>query len=438
MRRTWVALALLLPAALFAHGIAGGQGRSNGRSEAAGFDSERLDRLRAVMQRYVDRGELAGMVMLVARNGRIALHAPLGKQDREAGKAMRRECLFRIASMSKPVTSVAAMLLYEEGRFLLNDPISRYLPKFANARVLKPGAVTSAARGGSNPETVPAERAITVRDLLTHRSGLVYGIFDQGPVGEAYRKAGISEGLSGETGTIAETIDRLAMLPLQAQPGKSWLYGMSTDVLGRLVEVVSGQTLEQFLRERIFKPLRMNDTSFAVSEGAWPRFATQYTVAEGGGIRPMKDPEQVSGIKMAPNASYRTPKTYFAGGAGLVSTAQDYARFAQMLLNGGELDGVRLLSRKTVELMTTSHTSDLERPLGAGTAFGLGFGIVTDVGATQQSGSVGSYNWGGIYGTSFWVDPKEKLVGVLMAQQFPSAVPHGTMFQAMSYQAIGD
>jgi len=430
MKLRTAALPLLLTGLLLS--AAGAAGLKPGRPESVGFSRHRLERITTAMRGYVDRGELAGAVTLVARDGRIVYEGAVGMQDREKGVPMRSATIFRLASMSKPVTSVAAMILYEEGQFLLNDPVARFLPAFRGARVLKPGS------DPARPETEPAARPITVRDLLTHRSGLVYDVFDSGPVGDAYRRAQVTSGLPAVPETLAEVIDRLAAQPLAAQPGREWLYGMSTDTLGRLVEVASGKPLDVFMRERIFEPLRMADTGFVVPEAKWERFAAQYTLAEGGGIRPMRDPERFGLIEMSPWAAYREPRKYFPGGAGLVSTAGDYARFCQMLLNGGELDGKRILSRKSVELMTVSHTSDLARGLAQGSAFGLGFGIVRDLGATEIAGSPGAFSWGGIYGTRFWVDPQERLVAVILAQQYPSRVSYGQAFQALTYQALVD
>jgi CubicO group peptidase (beta-lactamase class C family) len=243
--------------------------------------------------------------------------------------------------------------------------------------------------------------------------------------------------LSATTMSTAEAIDKLAAQPLVAQPGSAYNYSLSTDVLGRVVEVASGMAFETFLRERIFKPLKMTDTEFFVPESKWPRVATVYSPDGSGGIRPMRDPETFGNAVMSPIAYYKSPKTYFSGGAGLVSTAADYARFGHMLLNGGVLDGVRLLSPKTIELMTVSHTTDLASApaAGPGRGFGLGFFVVTDLGATQTLGSVGNYGWSGIYGTTFWVDPKERLVAIMMVQRYPGS-PVAAAFQPLVYQAL--
>ena len=314
---------------------------------SVGISTERLERMHRGMQAFVDRREVAGIVTLVARDGKIVDVHAVGFQDVESKTPMRADTIFRIASMSKPITSVAVMMLYEEGKLLLTDPIAKYIPSFKNQRV---------ATGTS---TEPARRDISIRDLLSHRSGLSYGFLDEGPVGNAYRATRVSDGLTVTSGTIAENVDRLAAAPLVSQPGTEWHYSLSTDVLGRLVEVVSAMPFDAFLRERIFTPLGMTDTSFDVPDAKWSRLATVYSPERSSGIRPMKDPETFLNTVMSPIAYYKSPKRYFSGGAGLTSTIHDYARFAEMLLNGGTFGNVRLLSPKTVELMTLSHTADV-------------------------------------------------------------------------------
>jgi CubicO group peptidase (beta-lactamase class C family) len=397
---------------------------------SVGVSSERLERLHKGMQGFVDRKEVAGIVTLVARDGKIAdLHA-VGLQDIEKNVPMKTDAIFRIASMTKPVTSVAIMMLYEEGKLFLTDPVSRFIPAFKGSTVME--------GTGAEAKSVPARRAITIRDLLAHKSGITYGFLNGGPVGDGYRKSGVTDGLTQTTMTLEEGINKLATQPLVSQPGAAFNYSLSTDVLGRVVEVVSGQPYNVFLRERIFRPLKMADTDFSVPEAKWSRFVTVYSPDGKGGIRPMTDPEAFGNTHMSPWASYKEGKTYFSGGAGLASTARDYARFGNMLLNGGVLEGVRLLSPKTIELMTISHTSDLTPPLqllGPGVNFGLGFRVITDLAATQGLGSDGLYGWSGIYGTNFWVDPKEKLVAVMMVQKYPGPTVAGA-FQPLVYQAL--
>jgi CubicO group peptidase (beta-lactamase class C family) len=394
--------------------------------ESVGISSARLERLHAGMQALVDRHQIGGTVTLLARDGKLVdVHAS-GFQDVERAIAMRPDTIFRIASMSKPITSVAVMMLWEEGRLQLGDPVSRFIPAFRQMKVAT-----------ADGQTVPARRQITIRDLLTHRSGLSYGFLNNGPVGNAYRSGGVTDGLSVTTETLEQGIDKLAAQPLMSQPGEAWNYSLSTDVLGRVVEVVSGQPFDVFLRERIFQPLAMTDTSFVVPDAKWDRFAVLYSPDGANGIRPMKDPETFGNAVMSPFAYYKPGKTYFSGGAGLTSTAADYAKFAQMLLNGGELDGARLLSPKTIQLMTMSHTADLPSGgvMGAGNNWGLGFRVTVDVAATQTAGSNGMYGWIGIYGTTFWVDPLEHLVAVMMVQRYPGS-PAGATFQPLVYQAI--
>jgi CubicO group peptidase (beta-lactamase class C family) len=391
-----------------------------------GVSAERLQRLHDGMKAFVDRKEVAGVVTLVMRDGKtVDIHAT-GYQDIESNVPMRTDTIFRIASMTKPMTSVAVMMLYEEGKLFLTDPASKFIPSFRNMAVLEPKA----------DKPVAAQRQITIRDLLSHRSGLSYGFMNGGAVGNGYRKNGVTDGLSTTTMTLAEGVDKLAAEPLVAQPGTAWNYSLSTDVLGRVVEVASGQSFDVFMRDRIIKPLKMADTDFVVPESKWPRLATVYAPDAAGGIRPMKDPETFGNATFSPIEYYKS-RTYFSGGAGLVSTAADYARFAQMLLNGGSLDGVQLLSPKSIELMTRSHTADLPPSLllSAGTGFGLGFRVVTDPVQTGAIGSEGRYGWLGIYGTEFWIDPKERLIGIVLVQRYPGS-PVAAAFQPLVYQAL--
>ncbi|HYB94738.1 MAG TPA: serine hydrolase domain-containing protein [Vicinamibacterales bacterium] len=393
---------------------------------SAGIARDRLTRLHTAMKGFVDRKEVSGIVTLIARDGKtVDVHA-VGQADVEKNVAMKTDSIFRIASMTKPVTSVAIMMLFEENKLFLTDPVSKFIPAFKGTQVLEDG------------KPVAARRQMTIRDLLTHRSGLTYGFLNGGAVGNGYRNNGIVDGLSQTPLTLEDNINKLAAEPLIAQPGAAFNYSLSTDVLGRVVEVASGQPLNVFFRERIFKPLKMVDTDFVVPESKWPRLVNVYSPDGKGGIRPMSDPETFGNTLMSPFASYREGKTYFSGGAGLVSTAADYSRFANMLLNGGVLDGARLLSPKSIELMTSNHTADVPHPLsliGAGREFGLGVQVVTDVAATQTLGSVGMYGWSGIYGTVFWVDPKEKLVSIMMVQKYPGSTVAGT-FLPMVYQSL--
>ena len=397
---------------------------------SVGVSLERLGRLHQSMKDFVDRNEVGGIVTLVSREGKTVDILAVGFQDVEKNVPMKTDSIFRIASMTKPVTSVAIMMLFEEGKLFLTDPVSKFIPAFKSMTVME-GI-------GSEAKAVPARRAITIRDLLAHKSGITYGFLSGGAVGGSYRKDGVTDGLTTTTMTLEENVDKLAAQPLAAQPGMAFNYSLSTDVLSRVVEVVSGQPFNVFVRDRILKPLKMNDTDFIVPDAKWSRFVTVYSPDGKGGIRPMTDPESFGNTHMSPWALYKEGRTYFSGGAGLASTASDYARFANMLLNGGALDGVRLLGPKTIELMTRSHTSELTPPLqllGLGVNFGLGFRVVTDLASTQTLGSDGMYGWSGIYGTNFWVDPKERLVAVMMVQKYPAPTVAAT-FQPMVYQAL--
>ena len=426
MKRFGLSLLALLVVALTATGIAQQEVRLKpdptkkvdvAKAESVGMSSERLARVHSAMQGFVDRRQVSGVVTLLARQGQVVELDAIGLQDVETKRPMKPDTLFFIASMTKPITTTAVMMLYEEGKFLLTDRVSKFIPAFAHPKLT----------------TGEARREITIRDLLTHRSGLTYGFADDGPVGRAYRADGIIDGLKETNETIADNVERLAKEPLLFEPGTKWNYGLSTDVLGRVVEVVSGMPLDAFFRTRIFEPLKMRDTFFYVPEDKASRVATLYT----DGLKPIQNGDKV-GNNVVEGLMRRGSSRYFSGGAGLISTASDYARFLQMLLNGGELDGVRLLGPKTIELMTVSHTGDLTpSPQGPAAGFGLGFRVITDLGQSQRTASVGTYSWGGIWGTSFWVDPKEKVVGVLMIQQFPTtSVPIADVFQAMAYQAI--
>lgn len=398
------------------------------------MSAERLTRMHTGLGGWISRGELAGYVSLVARQGKVVDLAARGVRDAEKGDFLRPDSLFRIASMTKPVTSVAALILMEDGKLLLSDPISRWLPRFKAVQVLAPGP----AGGGAVVKSVPADREITVRDLLTHRSGLVYGFLDKGPVGQAYARAGIVDLFPVADLTQAENVDRLAGLPLAFSPGKEWRYGMSSDVLGRLVEVVSGKPLDVFFEERIFAPLKMKDTGFSVPEAKRDRLAALHAPKPGGGHRVVKDGEKFHAALLGVDAPFKPGRKFLSGGSGLVSSASDFARFAQMLLDGGELGGVRILSRKSVELMTTSHTRDLPHGLeDDGTDFGLGVSVAMDVGATQKPGSAGSFGWAGLYATSFFVDPKERLVGVFMTQELSDETRSpAEMFQTLVETSI--
>jgi CubicO group peptidase (beta-lactamase class C family) len=375
-----------------------------------------LDRLEAVMQQYVDQGRVAGLVTLVLRDGKVVHLGTYGHLDREKGIPMPADAIFRIASQSKAVTSAAVMMLHDEGKLLLTDPVSRYIPEFRHARV-----ATREPDGSYREE--PVRRPITIRDLLTHTSGISYG---SGAAQAAYRLEGVQGWyFANKDESIGDVIRRLASLPLDAQPGERYLYGFSTDILGRVVEVASGMGLADFFQQRIFTPLKMTDTHFFLPADKVSRLSPVYGHDAHGQlylVEPADDNDYVQG-----------PRRCFSGGAGLVSTARDYGRFLLALLNGGELEGQRILSRKTVELMTSNHVGDKFGERG----FGLGFWVTEHIGRSGQATSVGAFGWGGAYYTTYWVDPREKLVALLMCQLLPAReMDLQPKFSHLVYQAL--
>lgn len=386
--------------------------------EEVGLSSERLARIGDTFERFVDEGRIAGAVGMVARRGRLAYVDAWGMRDTETGDPLEADDIFRIFSMTKPITSVAVMMLYEEGHFLLTEPIGRFLPELAGLSVAAPDQ----ASGPGAIATERARRAITIQDLLRHTSGLTYGFFSNTVVDQAYREQGVFE-----QATTADMVRTLGEIPLAHQPGSRWHYSVATDVLGRLVEVVSGQPFDVFLAERIFGPLDMRDTGFRVPAAKRDRFSRTYGHT-GPGTTAVVNPEQ----------GYDDSVTHFSGGGGLAGTASDYMRFAQMLLNGGELEGVRILGRETVELMTTDHLGDVPNGfLGPAWGFGLGFAVRRAAGLDGMPGSVGEYYWWGVAGTSFFVDPAEELIGVFMVQIQPSRdIPYRNQFKSLVYQAV--
>lgn len=372
---------------------------------ALGFDPQRLARLDAMIQREIDAGKLAGAVAIVKRDGQDAVLKAYGYSDVENRIPMRTDAIFRIASMSKAFTTVAALMLYEEGRFLLSDPISKWIPEFSHSVVAVPPPPGSPA--DVKYVTVPAKRGITIHDLMTHTAGLTYGDF---LAKEDYQKAKCYGWyLVDHDETIGDVVKRLAKLPLASQPGEGFDYGYGTDVLGYLVEVISGQPLDKFIEERICRPLALKDTCFYLPKEKADRLAVVYGIVDGKLTR-MEDSKRTDFID--------GPRKLFSGGAGLVSTASDYGRFLQMLVNGGELDGVRLLSPRTVALMHVNHTRDLFK---WGTrAFGLGFWVNEEPGNLGENIGQGAYGWGSAYYPEYAVDPKERLVMLLMMQLKPN------------------
>ena len=397
------------------------------KPEAVGLSSERLERIGTAVQRSVDDKRIAGAVTLVIRHGKVAWFKSQGMMDREAAKPMRPDAMFRICSMTKPITSVAVMILYEEGKFLLDDPVSKYLPEFKNPKVLvKPAS--------GEPYTIPATREITIRDLLRHTSGLTYNW--NADLGAMYEKADVASGLLQYDGTIGDSVKRLAGLPLLFNPGDRFEYGLGVDVLGRLVEVVSGMPFDEFLRTRIFEPLGMKDTYFYPPDNKLDRLATAYTYYPEKGLNRFPDtPIREGSFVYSADYPSRGPKKLFSGGAGLVSTAMDYARFCQMMLDDGKAGTTRVLSRKSVELMTHDSLGKISNDFG----FGLGFGVAGVRGPLPELGSVGEYNWGGFFYTGFTVDPKEQMIVVFMAQLHPTGdltLDHEV--NVLAYQAIND
>ncbi|MEO8452246.1 MAG: serine hydrolase domain-containing protein [Gemmatimonadota bacterium] len=394
------------------------------RPEMVGLSSARLARLDHLLTTYATEGKLAGAVTLVLRDGKVAYQGVVGQADREAGTRMQASTLFRIASQSKAVTSVGVMMLVEEGKVRLNDPLARFIPAFATTTV---GVDSSDAQGHHWVGRVPPARPITIRDLLTHTAGVSYGA---GLLDSLYRAKGFhSWYFAVNDEPIGTTIERLATLPMAAQPGAAWIYGYSSDILGVVIERASGLTLDDFFHQRIFGPLAMRDTYFYVPPEKAARLAVVYGAAPGGGL--VKEPDSLMG-----QGDYvRGPRKSFSGGAGLVSTAEDYARFLQMLLNGGALDGHRLLSPTTVKLMTQNHVGTMFADGNLG--FGLGFQIVESPGRAGVVSSPGQYGWGGAYYSLYFVDPIERLVVVFMTQLLPSGgLDLQDKVRALAYQAI--
>lgn len=394
----------------------------------------RWGRVHKLIQNYVDRHEIAGAVVLIQHRGKPVCSEAFGMADVESKKPMTRDSIFRIASMTKPITSAAVMMLVEEGKLRLDDPLSKHLPEFAEMTVLV------SSKEGKDYGLVKADRALTIRHLLTHTSGITYRFNDRPRLAKLYAEAGVSDGLAETEGTIGDNVKRIAKLPLLQQPGLAWEYGLSTDVLGRVIEVVSGKSLDEFFRERIFKPLRMDDTAFLVPKEKRSRLAALYTPDKEKKIRRVANgPIQTGALTYSATYPIADSNHYYSGGAGLTSTARDYGRFLQMLLNRGELDGKRLLKPETRDRMTRNHIGDRRIPFVVhGDGFGYGFGIVTGREKPASPASVGAYSWGGIFHTFFWVDPHRQLIGIVLTQLYPFS--HLTLwneFQAKVYEDVG-
>ena len=411
-------VSLLVAQTLFAQGL------TPAKPESVGMSSARLERLTSALQAYVDDDRLAGAAVIVARRGKIAYLEAVGQRDKEAGSPMATDSIFRIASQTKALVSVGVMLLQEEGTLLITDPVGKYLPEFMATTVAQPNG-----RGGY--DVVAARRLITIRDLLTHTAGISYG---SGPAADQFEEAGITGWyFANRDESAGDVMARLAALPLDAHPGERWIYGYNTDILGAMIEKISDQTLGAFLRERLFDPLGMDDTHFFLPRGKADRLTTVYSATDHSGIERAPDP----GHMVGQGAYVDGPRTSFSGGAGALSTVEDYATFLQMMLNGGELDGVRILSPTTVDLMTVDHTGDIDFRGDQG--FGLGFSIVQDPGASGLPGSVGEYGWGGAYHSTYWVDPQEELVVVYMTQLIPAGgLDDQAKLRTLIYQSIVD
>jgi CubicO group peptidase (beta-lactamase class C family) len=394
--------------------LAYGAGLPTAAPEREGFAPDRLNRINAAMREHVAAGRLAGASGLIVRNGKVVFRENWGE--------MKPDSIVRMYSMTKGVTGVAAMILYEEGKFAMTDPVSKYLPEFTHMRV-------AVGEGG---KTVPAEHPITVRDLFRHTSGLDY----TGPKDEngdaAYKKIEMVGGAPQVKFDLAEAVKRLATAPLNNEPGTMWRYGYSIDVLGRLVEVLSGKTLDQFFEERIFRPLGMKDTAFYAPEEKWSRLATLYSPKQGGGIQRSTAP---------PQESFKKKPVLLLGGAGLTSTLEDFSHFYAMLLNDGLYDGVRILGRKSVELMRSDHLGSLPHfgtTLPEWEGFGLTFAVNPGPGKSPDVGSAGTFRWGGAAGTAFWIDPKEHMFGIFLIQILPPNVSASGEFERMAYEALVD
>ncbi len=389
------------------------------RPEVVGLSTPRLARIGEVMQRYVDEGRLGGAVTLVARAGKVAHLQAFGTLDPTTGAAMTTDAIFRIISQTKAVTSVAVMILFEEGKILLGDPIAKYIPEFKTTTV----AVPDGSKKGPGYKIVPAKRPITIRDLLTHTAGISYG---DGPAKDLYKAAGLQGWfLADRPEPVGVYMKKLAALPFDAQPGEKFVYGYNTDILGYLVEVVSGMSLADFIRTRITEPLSMADTAFFLPEEKAGRLSAVYGIGKEGKAELITDPKELAYVK--------GPRICYAGGAGLLSTAEDYARFLLMLQSGGEWGGVHILGPKTVELMT----ADLVGNLYGSQGFGLGFWVTKELGRNGEPGTVGAFGWGGHYHTTYWVDPVEKLVAVFMTQLDPATGSDAqAKFKALVYQSI--
>ena len=414
---------LLFSAALVLHAQSVKSFTDISRPSDAGFSEDRLGRIDDLLKEHVKNQSIPGAVALIVRNGKIVYHKAFGYSDVEKKSSLKKDDIFRIASQSKAITSLAVMMLWEEGKFLLDDPVSKYIPAFRNPRVLK-----SFNKEDSTYTTEPAQRQVTVRHLLTHSSGIDYAVIGSPEFKAIYAKAGVPSGIGNEHDVLADKMEILGTLPLKHEPGERWTYGLNTDVLGYLVEIWSGMPFDEFLKTRIFDPLGMKDTYFYLPGNRHNRLVALH------GNRDGKVYKLRSGAYDARATDYPTLKgTYFSGGAGLSSTVEDYAKFLQLFLNKGEFNGARLLGRKTVALMLTDQLPELDNE------FGLGFGLETDKNDFRTPASKGTFSWGGAFSTQYWADPEENLIGVIYTNIYNN--PNGYInekFKVLTYQALLD
>lgn len=399
---------------------------SESSPHSVGMSEERLVRIDNMLTQSIEKNQIPGAVALIARNGKIVYYKAFGMAENETKRNLKRDDIFRIASQSKAITSTAVMMLWEEGKFSLDDPISKYIPEFENAQILD-----SLNEIDTTYITSPAKGEITIRHLLTHTSGIGYGIIDNDQFSKIYQKAGIIDLFTTTSITIEENIKKLAVLPLHHNPGKQFTYSEGLDVLGYLIEILSGKPLDEFFQERIFEPLGMNDTYFYLPDSKKFRLVPVQTI---------KDDKWIRYTNTYYDIDYpiKGSKTFFSGGAGLSSTAKDYATFLQMYLNNGELNGVRLLSRTTVQVILANQIGDLFGDPGAG--YGLAFGLLNQEGQNMGGrGSIGTFNWGGYFNTQYFADPKENIIGILMKQtQDIKGDETGWKFRQLVGQAIDD
>lgn len=400
---------------------------SEATPQSVGISAERLKKLDAMLEESVSSGEIPGVVALIVRNGKIVYHSAKGKADVESGKNMSKDAIFRIASQTKAITSTAVMMLWEEGKFRLDDPISRYIPEFKNPQVLQ-----NFRYADTTYTTVPAKKEISIRHLLTHSAGIGYGGIDSDErMRMIYQKAGIVEAFDTQGMNNEQNIRKLAELPLHQNPREGFIYSMSIDVLGRLVEVVSGMSLDSFFRERIFNPLGMADTYFYLPENKISRLVEVHVPQNGTWIKPTQGQGWDTSFPISGT------KTHFSGGGGLSSTAMDYAKFLQMYLNGGEYNGIRILSRKTIETMMSYQMVDLDP--SEGKYHGLGFAVSTEKSLAKGGiGSPGTFDWGGAFNTQYFADPEEKIIGIIMKQTLGGSEPTGWKFRQMIYTLFDD